>query len=145
MPRSRATLYLVQGIEQDATNTLAAVAKAQPDGYTIGTMTFSNAVAPGLVAQLPYDTTRDLAPVRQTTEASLLLVVGAESPLRSISHLVAAAKAQPGRLTYASAGDATPLHLLGALFSFHAGIDIRHIPKSARSPSWCRVPRRSVR
>ena len=107
---------------------LAAVAKAQPDGYTLGTITFSHAVAPGLVAQLPYDTARDLAPVRQTTRASLLLVVHVESPLRSVSELVAAAKSQPGRLTYASPGNGTPPHLAAEVFKRRAGVDIYHVP-----------------
>lgn len=107
---------------------LAAVAKAQPDGYTLGTMTFSHAVAPGLVAQLPYDTARHLAAVRQTTQASLLLVVHVESPLRSVSELVAAAKSQPGRLTYASSGNGTPPHLVGEVFKLRAGVDIHHVP-----------------
>jgi len=107
---------------------LAAVAKAQPDGYTLGTMTFSHAVAPGLVAQLPYDTARDLAPVRQTTRASIFLVVRAESPLRSVPELVAAAKAQPGRLTYATPFNGTPPHLAAEVFKWRAGIDIHHVP-----------------
>ena len=107
---------------------LAAVAKASPDGYTLGTITLSHAVAPGLVAQIPYDTARDLAPVRQTTQASLLLVVRVESPLRSLSELVAAAKAQPGRLTYATPGNGSPLHLVAEVFKFRAGVDIHHVP-----------------
>lgn len=107
---------------------LAAVAKAAPDGYTLGTMTVSHAVAPGLVAQLPYDTERDLAPVLQTTRTSVLLIVHSDSPLRSVSELVVAAKAQPGRLTYASGGNGTPVHLAGEVFKWRAGVDIHHVP-----------------
>jgi tripartite-type tricarboxylate transporter receptor subunit TctC len=107
---------------------LAAVANAQPDGYTIGTMTLSHAIAPGLIARLPYDTTRDLAPIRQTTSASILLVVRADSALRSVSQLVASAKSQPARVTYASPGNGTPLHLAAEVFKSRAGIDIYHVP-----------------
>jgi tripartite-type tricarboxylate transporter receptor subunit TctC len=107
---------------------LAAVAKAQPDGYTLGTMTLSHAVAPGLIAQLPYDTARDLAPIEQTTQASILLVVRADAPLRSLPDLIKAAKSQPGRLTYASAGNGTPLHLAVEVFKWRAGVDIQHVP-----------------
>ena len=106
---------------------MAAVAKAVPDGHTLGTMTFSHAVAPAIIAQLQYDTARDLVPVRQTTQASLMLAVGADSSLRTLADLVAAAKAQPGRLTYASSGNATPPHLFGEVFRTRTDTDIRHI------------------
>jgi tripartite-type tricarboxylate transporter receptor subunit TctC len=106
---------------------LAAVARAQPDGYTLGTMTLSHAIAPGLLAQLPYDTARDFAPIRQTTQAPILLVVRSDSKLRSLADLVDAAKSQPGRLTIATAGNGTPLHLAAEVFKQRAGIDIRHI------------------
>jgi tripartite-type tricarboxylate transporter receptor subunit TctC len=107
---------------------LAAVARAEPDGYTLGTMSPPQAVAPSLVPQLPYDTARDLAPIRQTTRASMILVVRAGLPLGSVSELIAAAKAQPGRLTYASAGNGTPQHLVAEVFRRDAGVDIRHVP-----------------
>jgi tripartite-type tricarboxylate transporter receptor subunit TctC len=107
---------------------LAAVAKARADGYTLGTMSPLQTVAPSLVPQVPYDTARDLAPVRQTTQASLILVVRSGSSLRSLPELVAAAKAQPGRLTYASGGNGTPLHLAAELFKLRAGVDIYHVP-----------------
>jgi tripartite-type tricarboxylate transporter receptor subunit TctC len=107
---------------------MAAVAKAPPDGYTVGTITFSHVVAPAIVAQMQYDTARDLAPIRQTTQASLMLAVNTESPHRSIAELVAAIKAQPGHLTYASSGNAAPTHLFAEVFKSRIGADIRHIP-----------------
>jgi tripartite-type tricarboxylate transporter receptor subunit TctC len=107
---------------------LAAVARAEPDGYTVGTMSPIQAVAPSLVPKLPYDTARDLAPVRQTTRASMILVVRAASPLGSVAELVAAAKAQPGRLSYASGGNGSPQHLVAEVFRRDAGIDIQHVP-----------------
>jgi tripartite-type tricarboxylate transporter receptor subunit TctC len=107
---------------------LAAVAKAHADGYTLGTMSPPQAVAPSLLSQLPYDTARDLAPVRQTTRASMILVVRAGSPFGSVSELVAAAKRQPGRLIYASAAIGAPQHLAAEVFKRDAGIDIYHVP-----------------
>lgn len=107
---------------------LAAVAKAQADGYTLGTISPPQVVAPSLLPHLPYDTARDLTPVRQTTRASMILVVGASSPFGSVSELVAAAKRQPGRLTYASAAIGAPQHLAAEVFKRDAGVDILHVP-----------------
>jgi tripartite-type tricarboxylate transporter receptor subunit TctC len=107
---------------------MAAVAKALPDGYTLGTMTFSHVVSPAIIAQLPYDTTRDLLPVRQTTQSSLIMAVSADSPHRTMAELVAAAKTQPGHLNYASSGNATPTHLFAEVFKLRTDTDLRHIP-----------------
>jgi tripartite-type tricarboxylate transporter receptor subunit TctC len=122
------TVIVENRVGASGTLSLAAVAKAPPDGYTLGTITMSHAVAPALVARMPYDTTLDLAPVRQTTQGPLFLIVGTDAPWRTVSELIATAKAQPGRLTYASAGNATPLHLFGELFKSRTGTDILHIP-----------------
>jgi tripartite-type tricarboxylate transporter receptor subunit TctC len=107
---------------------LAAVAKARPDGYTFGTISPPHVVAPSLVPQLPYDTVRDLAPVRQNTRASFLLLVRSNSPIGSLPELVASAKGKPDRLNYASGGSGTPPHLAAELFKIQAGIQVRHIP-----------------
>lgn len=107
---------------------LGAVAKAEPDGYTLGTMSPPHTVAPALLPRLPYDTARDLAPVTQMTRTSLVLVVRSESPLRSLPDLVGAAKAHPGKLSFSSAGNATPGHLAGELFKQRSGVAILHIP-----------------
>ena len=107
---------------------LAAVARAEPDGYTLGTMSPIQAVAPSLVPQLSYDTARDLAPVTLVTRASMILVVRTGSQLDSVSALVAAAKAQPGRLSYASGGNGSPPHLVAEVFRRDATIDIQHVP-----------------
>ena len=110
------------------TISLAAVAKARPDGYTFGTMSPPHVVAPSLVPQLPYDMARDLTPVRQTTRASYLLLVRSKSPIGSLPELLALAKGHPDRLTYSSGGNATPPHLAAELFKQQAGIKVRHIP-----------------
>ncbi len=105
-----------------------AVAKAPPDGHTIGIFSMGYTTAPSMVAQMPYDTERDLAPVTMLARDSNLLVVPAGSPAKSVAELVALAKAKPGHLKFASGGNSTPAHLAGELFKREAGIDIVHIP-----------------
>lgn len=107
---------------------LAAVAKADPDGHILGVLGMPSTVAPGLLPRMPYDTLRDLAPVRQVSWVSNVLVVRASAPWGSVQDLVRAAKAAQRPLTYASGGNGTPAHLAAALFSQRAGIDLAHIP-----------------
>jgi tripartite-type tricarboxylate transporter receptor subunit TctC len=107
---------------------MAAVAKAPPDGYTIGIFSMGYTTAPSMVANLPYDTERDLAPVTMLARDSNLLVVTSALPAKSVAELVALAKAQPGRLKFASGGNSTPAHLAGELLKREAAIDIVHIP-----------------
>ena len=107
---------------------LNAVAKATPDGYTFGVIAQGNLLAPSLLTSVPFDMVADLAPVIQTNWQSHLLVVRASSPWKSVKDLVAHAKSQPGRVTFASGGTATPAHLSGEFFKRHAGIDILHVP-----------------
>ena len=90
-----------------------AVAKAPPDGHTIGIFSMGYTTAPSMVAQMPYDTERDLAPVTMLARDSNLLVVPAGSPAKSVAELVALAKAKPGHLKFASGGNSTPAHLAG--------------------------------
>lgn len=107
---------------------LAAVSKAAADGHTIGLMGINHAVAPALIRSMPYDTDKDLAPVTQLVFTANILVVRADSPHKSAADLVAFAKANPSRLTYASAGNATPSHLAAELFRMRTAIDARHVP-----------------
>jgi tripartite-type tricarboxylate transporter receptor subunit TctC len=107
---------------------LAAVAKAQPDGHTLGILGLPSTVAPSLLGRMPYDTARDLAPVRQLSWVSNVLVVRASAPFHSVADLVKAAKSRPKELTYASGGNGTPAHLAAALFSQRAGMTLRHVP-----------------
>jgi tripartite-type tricarboxylate transporter receptor subunit TctC len=106
---------------------LAAVARAEPDGHTLGILGMPSTVAPSLLPAMPYDTARDLAPVRQLSWVSNVLVVH-PSAVGSVADLVAAARARPQALTYASGGNGTPAHLAAALFSLGAGIQLRHVP-----------------
>ena len=105
-----------------------AVAKAPPDGHTIGIFSMGYTTAPSLVAQMPYDTERDLAPVTMLARDSNLLIVPANSTVKSVGELVALAKAKPGEIKFASGGNSTPAHLAGELFKREAGLDIVHIP-----------------
>ena len=124
-----------------ASNTIAlgAVAKAEPDGYTLGGIALVQTVAPSLLRQMPYDTTRDLAPVRQFSWVSQLLVTRSSAPVTSIPELVAVAKARPGRLTYASGGNGTPSHMVGELFKRYSALDIQHIPFKGALPAMTAV------
>lgn len=106
----------------------AAVAKATPDGHTLGIITLQHTVAPALVAKMPYDTLRDLAPVTELTWTANILVVRASSAIRSATEFVTAARSKPGHLTYASAGNGTPSHIASELFQQQAKIKVLHVP-----------------
>jgi tripartite-type tricarboxylate transporter receptor subunit TctC len=107
---------------------LGTVAKAPPDGHTLGAITMPQTIAPYLLPKLPYDIASDLAPVRQLAWVSNVLVVRPSAPFRSVAELVAAAKAHPQSLTFASGGNGTPAHVAGELFSLSAAIEMRHVP-----------------
>ncbi len=103
------------------------VAKAAPDGYTLGLLGQSIVVNPSLY-KLSYDPVKDFAPVSQVAVSPYILVVHNAVPAKSVRELVALAKAQPGGLTYASGGSGSATHIAAELFKSAAGLDIRHIP-----------------
>ena len=107
---------------------LEALAKSAPDAYTLGIISMPVTVTPSLVARMPYDTERDFAPVGLVAWAYPILAVSAAKPMKSVADLVAAAKARPGALNFASGGNGTPPHLAGELFRRVAGLDIIHVP-----------------
>ena len=104
------------------------VAKAAPDGYTLGLMGQGQIVINPSLYKLAYDPVKDFAPVSQVTGSSPMLVVHNAVPAKSVKELVALAKAQPGGLTFASAGSGSAPHMPAELFKSVAGLDIRHIP-----------------
>jgi tripartite-type tricarboxylate transporter receptor subunit TctC len=113
-----------------------AVARAAPDGYTIGVIHSAFVINPGLFAgKLPYDTQRDFAPVSLLATTPLVLVVHPSVPANTAQELVALAKAKPGEITFASAGLGTAIHLAGEQFRQVAGIDVNHIPYRGGGPS----------
>ena len=112
------------------------VAKATPDGYTMGLITAStHALAPSLGGALPYDPIKDFKPVSMLVAAPYALVLYAGIPANNIGDLVALAKAKPGSLNYGSAGLASLAHLAGALFAVQMGIDITHVPYRSTAQS----------
>jgi tripartite-type tricarboxylate transporter receptor subunit TctC len=104
------------------------VAKAAPDGYTLYLGSTGNAIAPSIQARLPYDPVNGFAPVGVVGIAPSVIVVNSEVPVRSMAELIALAKSRPGKLTYASSGNGTTLHLGGELLKSMAGIDLVHVP-----------------
>jgi tripartite-type tricarboxylate transporter receptor subunit TctC len=112
------------------------VARARPDGLTLFMPFFGTLVVnPALYAQLPYDPVRDFAPITTLATLPLMLVVNPASPIHSIAELIAAAKARPGTLTYASGGIGQGAHLAGALLERMAGISLVHVPYRGNAPA----------
>jgi len=107
---------------------LEAVVKSAPDGYTLGVIAMPYIVSPSLVAHMPYDIERDLAPITLVNWHFPIFVVPAGSSARSVADLVTLAKAKPGALKFSSGGNGTPPHLAGELLKRAAGVDITHIP-----------------
>jgi tripartite-type tricarboxylate transporter receptor subunit TctC len=114
---------------------LHAVARAAPDGYTLGVLAMPYVVAPSLLPQVPYDTEKDLAPVTLVSWNYAVLTVPSTSPARSVADLVTLAKAQPGLLKFASPGNGTPPHLAGELLMREAGGTMTHIPYKGAAPA----------
>src|SRR6267378_6246837 len=114
-----------------ATGTVAAgqVAKSAPDGYTIMMGHVSvNAIAPSLFANLPYDFERDFAPIALAAAVPHLVVVHPSVPVATLKDLVAYLRAQPGKLTFPSAGNGSMPHLAGEVFQALAGVKMVHVP-----------------
>jgi tripartite-type tricarboxylate transporter receptor subunit TctC len=107
---------------------LQAVARAAPDGYTLGLQALPFVITPSLVADVPYDIERDLQPVTLLNWNHVVLSVRESSPIRSLADLVAQAKARPGSVTYSSPGNATPSHLVMALLAQRTGTTMTHVP-----------------
>jgi tripartite-type tricarboxylate transporter receptor subunit TctC len=104
------------------------VARAAPDGYTLGLLGEAQLVVNPSLYRLAFDPMKDFAPVSEVTLWSSMLVVHNVLPVKSVKELVALAKAQPGGLTFASGGSGSLPHMTAELFKSMAGIDIRHIP-----------------
>lgn len=111
------------------------VAKAMPDGYTL--LMASNGIATNmaLFPHLAFDAQRDFAPVAKIGYAPLVIVVPAASPAKSLKDLIAMARAEPGKLAYASAGNGSSGHLAGELLKSTARIDVLHVPYKGGAPA----------
>lgn len=113
-----------------------AVANAQPDGYTIGMVDSAFVTNPGLFKdKLPYDTRKDFIPVSLLSRTQLVLCVSPSSPFKTAQELVAFAKANPGKLTFASAGIGTGIHLAAEQFRQVTGIEIVIVPYRGGAPA----------
>ena len=104
------------------------VAKSKPDGYTLMITSTTHVISANLYKNLPYDSLRDFAPVMKIAEGPYVLVVHPSLAVNNVAELIALAKAQPGRIDYASSGNGSSQHLVGALFCAMAGVDLTHVP-----------------
>jgi tripartite-type tricarboxylate transporter receptor subunit TctC len=104
------------------------VAKSAPDGYTLLLMSNTHTVNESLMPNKPFQLMRDFTPVAPINYSDLVLVVNPAVPAKTLQELIALAKAQPGKLNYASSGPGTPYHMAGELFKSMAGVDIVHVP-----------------
>jgi tripartite-type tricarboxylate transporter receptor subunit TctC len=105
------------------------VAKSPADGYSLVLGQTSNlAINPSLYSKLPYDPAKDLTPISMVASAPLALVVAANSPYKTLAEVVAAAKAKPASINFATSGNGTVAHLATELFQKEAGVKMTHIP-----------------
>jgi tripartite-type tricarboxylate transporter receptor subunit TctC len=112
-----------------------AVAASEPDGYTLLMGTFANAVNPSLNARLPYDPHKDFAPVALVARSFNIVVVNPKSPIKSIADLIAAAKADPDKLSYGTFGIGTSAHLAGELFKSLAKVHLTTVNYKGAAPA----------
>ncbi len=113
----------------------AALARSQPDGYTLMMASVGQfAINPLIFSKPGYDAARDFTPVASVAEVPNVLVVNKTSPLHSIQDLIAQARTKPGQLTFASSGNGSSNHLAGVLFSSMAKVDSLHVPYKGSAP-----------
>jgi tripartite-type tricarboxylate transporter receptor subunit TctC len=112
-----------------------AVAKANPDGYTIGIVSAGALAISPTMEKVAYDVARDFAPITLVARVPEMLVVASNVPAKNMAELIALAKAQPGKLNYASAGVGGLPHLAGELFKLTAKVDIVHVPYRGAAPA----------
>jgi tripartite-type tricarboxylate transporter receptor subunit TctC len=115
---------------------LELVAKSPPDGHTLALAPAGNlTVNPSLYRNVPYDVSRDFAPVTVIAAVPNVLVVNAQVPAKDVGELIAYAKANPGKLNYASPGPGSGAHLAGELLKSSAGIEMVHVPFNGIAPA----------
>lgn len=115
---------------------MEALAKSRPDGYTIGMGQTANlAINPAMTGKMPFDAARDFVPVALVAELPTVMVVRADSPWKSLGDAVKAAKAKPGEVKQALAGNGTVGHLAGEMLSRRAGIEVLNIPYKGAAPA----------
>ena len=113
-----------------------AIAHSAPDGYTIGLYSVaSHAIAPTLYAKLPFDAVKDFTPVSMLWSLPNLLIVRPGIPAKTVPELIALARANPGKYSFASSGSGTTVHLSDELFKYMAKIDLLHVPYRGSAPA----------
>jgi tripartite-type tricarboxylate transporter receptor subunit TctC len=112
-----------------------AVARAVPDGYTLGMVVTAHVINPSLRTSLPYDTLKDLVPVTQVSAQQLVIAAHPSLPANTIAELIELAKKNPGTLSYATPGSGTAMHLAVELLKTTAGIDLVHVPYKGGAPA----------
>jgi tripartite-type tricarboxylate transporter receptor subunit TctC len=111
------------------------IAKSAPDGYNLLLTGTPHVISAHIYKKLPYDTLRDFAQIAMVAVGPYVLVVNAQVPVRTVTELIALAKAQPGKLDYASSGNGSAQHLVSALFNSMAGIELNHVPYKGSGPA----------
>ena len=111
------------------------VAKAAPDGQTLLIVSIGQAVNPALYAAMPFDAQKDFEPVSLLAVVPNMLVANLSVPAQNVRQIVELARAQPGKLTYASAGNGTSIHLAGELFASMANVNMLHVPYKGSGPA----------
>lgn len=106
----------------------AEVAKAKPDGYTLAMISTTHVISPHLYRQMPYDALRDFTPVMKLAEGPYVLVVHPSLNVKTVGELIALARSEPGKIDYASSGNGSAQHLVGALFTTMANVKLNHVP-----------------
>ena len=111
------------------------VARATPDGYTLMVADTPFVVNPFVFAKVPYDPVRDFTPIQLVGSSPLILVVTASSPAKTLQEFITLAKAQPGKITIASAGTGASSHVVAELFKIRAGVNLTHVPFKGLGPA----------
>ncbi len=128
--------FVIENRPGAGTNVAAeAVVRSAPDGYTLLLVTAANAINTSLYEKLSFNLSRDIAPVAAISREPNVVVVNPSVPTRTVPEFIAYAKANPGRINMASAGNGTTSHLAGEMFKMMAGIDLVHVPYRGGGPA----------
>ncbi|HSS27478.1 MAG TPA: tripartite tricarboxylate transporter substrate binding protein [Usitatibacter sp.] len=111
----------------------ALVAKAEPDGYTLAMISTTHVISPHLYREMQYDPVKDFTPITKLGEGPYVLVVHPSLGVNSVAELIAKAKANPGKIDFASSGNGSSQHLVGSLFQTMSGVKLNHVPYKGSS------------
>ncbi|HEX4781927.1 MAG TPA: tripartite tricarboxylate transporter substrate binding protein [Usitatibacter sp.] len=109
------------------------IARSKPDGYNLVIVSTTHVISPHLYREIPYDPIKDFTPITKLGEGPYVLVVNPSLGVSSVAELIAKAKANPGKIDFASSGNGSSQHLVGALFATMAGVKLNHVPYKGSS------------